>query len=674
MSKRTGNIFEQHIEKVILGAAGVVFVLLFIVGVIRSGSYVKYGSDWFGPGRLDARISMRALKLKEKLEAPPMVALSYTGTSDPNSSTLIRSLYTSQVKKFEELLASAISFGDDAVWPMPSAARRVAESGPFAIPRAGEVRDASAAVVGGVVYIPVEGQATAGRYVAADSRLADLDLVTVQGLFDVAGLRERFSSCFSGAEDARHYAKPVFAAVQLQRQKMSRDGSWPGEEGWEVVPRAKNDPLREMIEVPESVGKLPVDRNVEILMIQFNQPQMRIGLTQPEPYEFTVPVERWLPPVFEAKRVKRMEQQQAEEERKRREQAKEEKEREREEKLRSRGGAAQPGGPGSGAVEGGSRGGRVPPAGTTETGRGPGGRGGAPRRAMLPALSERGEGVVPRLRGREVVPEERGVTAGAIGSESRPEEAEYDKIKLGEQTDFDGLEKLVFWAHDDTAEPGSTYQYRIRIGVFNPIAGTDRFVEKDKGFKDSVVLWSGFSEVVGPVEIPGRVYLFPSKVAREADKSVSVQVAKKSLGKWYMEDFIVRPGEVIGGVRDLPQAGAGVTFAGGATSGVQSVDYGTGALLLDVVDVTDWGGSSVLRPRSYPDMLYTLDGTNIEHLPVKEAYWPDGLRKKLKQIKELQDKQAEQASTLPDRGRPGSLPEGRELPGMPGARESRPRR
>ena len=40
-------------------------------------------------------------------------------------------------------------------------------------------------------------------------------------------------------------------------------------------------------------------------------------------------------------------------------------------------------------------------------------------------------------------------------------------------------ETITFWAYDDTVEPGASYQYRIRIGVFNPVAGTGQVREED---------------------------------------------------------------------------------------------------------------------------------------------------------------------------------------------------
>ena len=61
------------------------------------------------------------------------------------------------------------------------------------------------------------------------------------------------------------------------------------------------------------------------------------------------------------------------------------------------------------------------------------------------------------------------------------------------------------------------------------------------------------------------------------------------------------------------------------------VDYTTGKVLVDLVEVNDWGDAPNLRPRMYHDMLYTSDGTSIEHMPVSmrrtgRGTWPTRIR------------------------------------------------
>ena len=108
----------------------------------------------------------------------------------------------------------------------------------------------------------------------------------------------------------------------------------------------------------------------------------------------------------------------------------------------------------------------------------------------------------------------------------------YDEIMLTRLTEFDKLEKLTFWAYDDTVEPRKTYRYRVRLGVFNPIAGTDKVSQKSLDKRNDVILWSSYSDVTEPIEIMGRLYFFANSV-RDADKAVTVQISRLALGRWH---------------------------------------------------------------------------------------------------------------------------------------------
>ena len=211
----------------------------------------------------------------------------------------------------------------------------------------------------------------------------------------------------------------------------------------------------------------------------------------------------------------------------------------------------------------------------------------------------------------------------------------------------------MFWAHDDTVEPRKNYRYRIRLGVFNPVAGTNQLSEQDISRKNEVVLWSEFSDITEPVEIPGRLYFF-AKHIREPANVVTVQVSKYVNGYWHSEDFKVSQGEVIGNVVETeietetqqrrgefgrgmdPRFSSGrgrtdprmASFARPEEKSVvpDSIDYSTGAVMVDAVAVNDWAGDKNLTTRRYYDMLYSMDGTDIEHMPVRTSYWAKDLQ------------------------------------------------
>jgi len=216
----------------------------------------------------------------------------------------------------------------------------------------------------------------------------------------------------------------------------------------------------------------------------------------------------------------------------------------------------------------------------------------------------------------------------------------------------------LIWVFDDTTQPGATYQYRLRVGVFNPVAGTGQLAERDMDKDNQVILWSNYSQIVGPVSIPKRVYLFAKNV-QDKTKTATVEVARYTLGYWRTEDFQVKPGESIGKpvepkdketerdrtrerekrIAMMGQGGGRLTDPRGGlmddpmymtpdptqANQPKVVDYTTGQVLVDLVEVNDWGDAPNLKPRMYHDMLYTSDGTYIEHMPVNMTNWPKDL-------------------------------------------------
>ncbi len=207
-------------------------------------------------------------------------------------------------------------------------------------------------------------------------------------------------------------------------------------------------------------------------------------------------------------------------------------------------------------------------------------------------------------------------------------------------------EPLVFWAHDDTVEPGNTYQYRIRLGVFNPIAGKNWFYQQEQQYKDQVVLWSDFSEIAEDVEIAPKAYFFPTGFARTGDKKVTIDVFKYHFGNWRNEIFDVHPGEMIGKLVDfkVQRSGASARDAyyveGDYEIGMmantipEKIDFDTGAMLVDVVRTDAWTGLRPLVRTKIDDVLYTRDGVNMMHLPVKRSNWTPAMKVQYAKIDE----------------------------------------
>ncbi len=699
--KKVGYFLEEHIEKIVFAAVGLVCIWLLVFRVLISPNAVSYDGRKFNPSEVDKRIEGQAKDLEYKLNQPPESKPAYvsrlTGALDPND-PVRKGVWGDLQHGFEGLLASAINGIDtDISIPIPPLiSSEISDGRKYALPLTngviGEVTDVAVEHIRAAAYVPTQPVTEEVTYENAMPQPDDIDLVSVEAKFDVAELYRRFHDSFNSdfvKEEWRDpcLALPVFAAVQLQRQERLDNGGWSD---WVTVPRSKIDQRKRLLGVVENVEDLPPG-GIAVRMLQFNEPDVKMEILQPQAYQIASTNEEWFPPSLHRKYLDLRRKEKAEQRREEIEAKKEEELREREQRLDDRRGSTtgtlgtRAGGRAGGTTEGyGTRGGSTTEGrtrGTRQRGRGGQTDGlygdtGGDRGLAGGRQSTRGGS---RTRSRDDRNLETDYLLGVEGVDTRikPKPTsddvflEFEEKMITGWTDMSKMrEPLLFWAFDDTVEPSKSYRYRIRLGVVNPIAGTNKFKEKSKSYRDTVILWSEFSDITEPVSIPRKLYLF-AKDIQEAAKMVTVQVSKYVLGYWYSEDFAVRQGEAIGKVVELepePSSssisrvgprGAGslarvspeatlrrVTPRGSlydpramgyeSQTEPESIDYSTGAVLVDAVPVNDWSGQESLRPRRYFDMLYSFDGTIIERTAVSNVNWSQDLQNAYTNIKTLQ--------------------------------------
>ena len=630
MRRKGGNFFEEHVEKMVLFIIGILCLWLLITRVIVSPNKVLYGNENIGPGRIDLRISKEAELLKNKLDSRPEPLPPYTPRIDAFVGLV-------------DLPISNVDISRHLPLPIHSTTDSF-DKRKYRIPWIGEIDGTTIEYIRAVAYVPTIEINEENPYEMMACQPNDIDFVTVAGQFDVSGLYGRFYESFAGDDVEEEQwrdpclAVPIFAAVQLQRQELVGDGSWSQ---WQIVPRIKIDPWRAMFESVEEVAGLPPG-GIQVRLLQFDNAKVRMALLQPQAYKIASAKEEWFPPLLHKKykgqladiemELKRRE---TEAERLEREQEKEKLRVEREEAREDRRGR------GSDTRSGvGSRG-RYDD--TTRRDTRSGGRRSRDRQTRTDgtgAYGSEGDAASIRRQEREERAREREERLAAMRAETKRTSIddiykELEGILIVERTDLAKLrEPLTFWAHDDTLEPGKSYRYRIRLGVFNPLAGTGKFYEEDSDLKNQIVLWSEFSDVEEIVKVPGTLYFFPLDV-QEAAGSVTVDIAKHSLGYWYTKGFAIKPGEQIGTVAEYePEQEKARRPA--APGSYLTIDYSTGAVLVDLVPVNDWSGGRNMYARRYYDMLYSFDGGSIEHIPVSTRYWGEELRSKLNEIRRLQ--------------------------------------
>jgi len=665
LMRKIGRFCENHVEKIVLVIASIISVWLFFTHVIFSPNVVALDGKTFSPGQIDRYIyEEKAQELNTELRgrrtgSGKVYTPRLTSRIDPCDAVIDDVIDRPLPKGFAGLLDDPLSFIDTNLAPKPavSSTTLYAESSrKYRLPIIPDVTDAAASHIRAAAYVPTKPLTSQVKYAAGVSEPNDIDLVTVEARFDTAEVFRRFQASFNGVDVQKEewrdpcLADPTFAAVQLERQELLDGGAWSA---WQPLPRSRVDSNRDLFTVIERVDDLPPG-GLAVRLMQYDRKDITLDLLQPESYQIASAEEDWFPPSFYGKFKDLQRKVEADERREAREQERGKDDRATDSRRGdARGGAY-------GGTQTGGRAGRGRAGAGVETGV----RGGRAGRAGTqdPAMAGGTRGRASR-RGDDMYGDMYGIGMGADGRRKPSTDEAYLDFReemLTWRTDLSKQPKpTLIWAVDDTAEPGRTYQYRLRVGVFNPVAGTGQLVERDMDKNDQVILWSNYSQTVGPVSIPRMVYLFAKNVQGKT-KTATVEVARYALGYWRTEDFQVQPGESIGKPveprdreserdrnrereRRLAMMGQGtggritdprgdmmmdpmyMTPDPAQANRPEIVDYTTGEVLVDLVEVNDWGDAPNLRPRMYHDMLYTSDGTYIEHMPVSMTNWPKDL-------------------------------------------------
>jgi len=135
--------------------------------------------------------------------------------------------------------------------------------------------------------------------------------------------------------------------------------------------------------------------------------------------------------------------------------------------------------------------------------------------------------------------------------------------------------EILMWAHDDTAQAGKTYRYRMRVKMKNPLYHTFGLAanEADSARFALESPWSDWKEVTAPRTTEFFFAAMRQTIMAKTVSSVTVDVFRHEKGQWMKETFTVSPGDGIGGVK------ANVD----PTTGLKSnVDFSTGMTLVDL--------------------------------------------------------------------------------------------
>ncbi|MBN1796002.1 MAG: hypothetical protein JW804_04955 [Sedimentisphaerales bacterium] len=606
MKIKGGNSLLEHFEKIILAIAAVFFFLLLIFKVITSPNDVEYNGKKYSPGAIDKVIYKKAEDVRIIIESPPK----------------LKELYKPKSKEFIAKFKSPVDV-DTSLWPpLPAFSSGKIDRGErYAVPSGPEISDVQVEHIRAVAYIPVEEIDNDTPYQNVETEPNDLDIVTVEARVNIQKLYEAFTENFAGPAVKPEWqdpdlAKPVFAAIQLQRSEQLSNGQWSD---WKDVPRIKTDNMSNLLKIIEDVHELPRG-GLEVRLLQYRNSAVKANLLQSWAYDIGSAEEDWFPPTLHREFTKRMQEEEAAKRRAEMEERRQEREQEleaaRSERSQNRTGentrSGRTIGGGMGELSSGMGGGR------------PNSLGGAG--GERPARVDRSQELERRRLEREEKKRQR-LEAGQSQQEDKSIDAVYKKfqeILINEDTDLAEMtEPLLFWAHDDTVEVGKTYRYRIRLGVFNPIAGTKKIKSDYESYKNQVILWSNALETE-EIEIPKKLYFF-AKDIQQAANTVKVEVFRYILGYWYPAEYAVEAGEAIGKIDEIKKEESDEKSESSSDNEKilmpEKVDFRTGAIMVDTAEAEDWFGSNILSPRRYFNFYYSYDGSSIEEMPIQQSFW-----------------------------------------------------
>ncbi len=664
MSKKRENLLEQHLDKIILAGIGLLSLGLLWLFVFRNPFGPVIDGRKESPGSAQNKLVQKAERLRERIE-------------EASSETVSLPL-PDFIPSYERLLASSVPTLNLQVYPMlPGIGRQPIETDrEYAVPEIPPLQDVQMAYIRSAVYVPTEEVTPELPYDNAPAQIGDVDFVTVSARLDVRRIVQQFQSAFMGlgvrpAHKDPVLAVPVAARVELQRREQLPDGSWGP---WERVPTPQTIAYKKLFDqLPDRTEDLS-GGGVSVQIEQFKERIRQASLLQQRAYDFaTSRYQYWMPPPYLEEAQKLLQQQRDEARRLAQQQA----------------AGAAGAGPGR-MAPGGMEGGLPGPGGARQPGRQPGRQPQPGREQPQPGRTQPG---VPGA-----MPPDMGAPAGPGGA-TRPGTRQrtfediwrdYQKELLTDDW-WKRTEPLLVWAHDDTVQPGKTYQYRIRVGLFNPIAGRDWFKPDQQAFKNQVVLWTPFAETVAKknepliASIPKTLHIFPMDVSKTNPIAVNVRVSKYYMGRWRSHEFEVLPGQLIGSEVEvkkttasaetgagfgmegavgavpppmdaafpMPMEGVGV---GTAASSPEKIDFTTPYFYLDQIAEVDWSGAMTsLRRREFVSMLYAQEDGMLAKLPIRQANWTAELRKNYRDVQEA-EREAESDVFVGRTPQPGMSP------------------
>jgi hypothetical protein len=189
-----------------------------------------------------------------------------------------------------------------------------------------------------------------------------------------------------------------------------------------------------------------------------------------------------------------------------------------------------------------------------------------------------GPGMMPGMMGMPQGNMAGGMMGGGPGMGGMPQQQRTATVQKLTDEERKSQKTLKIWATDFFGTPGKTYKYRIRVVMYNPLAGYKPYLE-DPANTLLTGIASSWTEVGGPVRLENAYYCFAESLGNDK-KSVKFNVIKWHSGSLYSESFMVKEGEAIGGKKKIKLL-ASTKEQVGEDLGTEEVDFDTGLTLAE---------------------------------------------------------------------------------------------
>ena len=586
------NIIERHIEKVVLGLAGVFLLAMVFMYLIRSPNKIEYSNQLAGPSELGEAIQRDATSLRDAINrAKPgeTQVLHYAqALQDRHNDGIFGTVKDAPI--LSSKLRRSVVFGQ----PIPDFTEEEEASGDIVLvtplePTTPVLRTGRSLVIR---RRPTIGETLPGGQPPVDD---DEDLLALEAEMPWVSVAAYYSyraqrHALSRAKYAPYRSKVYFVGLDVQRQEVLASGEYSA---WRDVDNSRAMPQLDVPdpELDEQSGtianKNEIDRAYDL--VQTNQ----AILMQPTFYD-TLAGDAWKMPALEGYP-------------------------DPEEDKVARGSNRRKHEP---VVASGSRGSTPRPSGRTSRGRRPRVRPSGADRTSTAERSESGrdkakedmkaaraayaneddnqaatlaqrvvdnpdarpgdrrlaKGILKSIQSAKGMKERRQALrpvggSGVRGSGSGRGTGEPVPIV----THPDDSERLAVWFHDDTVESGKTYRYRMRVKLWNRYWGKMKAL-KDPGQARHTVLVGDWSLPSDSITVTPSTYFFVSS-ATPNKHAARVDVYKWRQGDWLKEPFVVSVGDVIGGTA---QVETGILDRKTLNEIRADVDFSTGAVILDL--------------------------------------------------------------------------------------------